>query len=219
MDQNIFWTKKLEPITLIGDCHTFRIQLAHHYLGISSIPFRSYGKGGLKAWTYDPDRFIETDYRDEEDKSYSSIKDEGVVIIWLGYNDIKTALPSHKDAFETVDKLIETLNQNFTKAKIIIAAPLMQFKETIMAFPGEHDEHTFGERLEQNDLFIKHLEEKALENNFMYLSQDHISKVIGTTELDISMTENQDKLNDGLKMHYYCKIYGLFINEAIKLQN
>lgn len=208
----------MEPITLIGDCHAFRVQLSHHRIGISEIPFMAWGKGGLKAWTFEPELRMGPNWLDEEGKEYSQVKDEGVVIIWLGYNDIKAALPAHKDAYVTAEKLVATVKSNFKNSKIIIVEPLMQFKECIMAFPGELDYFTFEERLEQNELFITHLRYLCNINNFNYLDQNHIANAIGTTELDLSLTEDISHPSDGLKNHYYDKIYGLFVNEALKLQ-
>jgi len=205
----------MKKITLVGDCHSFNIGLAHDELGMNFIPFTVWGKGGYKAWQFYPQQLFETGLVSDSGVSFSEIVDEGVVFIWLGYNDIKTALPCYKDSYETVDRLVKNSRSYFKKAKLVFIEPLVQFNETLMMFPGEHDDYSYIERKEQNDLFLERLRFLKLAYNLNIISQEDICGILGFKKPTPDMTQQADSL----QLKYYIKLYGFLINYAMNINN
>lgn len=209
-------------IALIGDCHSARIYQSHLRAG-SKVDFKVFSYGGLKAWDIDFNSLNDLGYVDVENEStsltFSDIKDEGVVMIWLGYVDSKTHLPKYQNASICAEQLVRKAVDYFKNATLIFIDPLPQFEETIMRYDGEHHYYDYDERLTQDHIFRNNLRKWAGKlGNHHIISQSEIFDALGITSLNLSHTQSlSDHPQDRLKDYLSDLLYELFINKALKL--
>jgi hypothetical protein len=228
-------------ITLIGDCHSTRIY--EHWDPSQNVDFKAWGKAGQKAWSFDPlekykkNRFsskfetlppylglinseIEEDTKENLKISFSSIEDEGTILLWLGYVDIKVALPKYQNAEECVDRYIESSLNYFQNANLIFIEPFPQFIPYIGIKEEGHEEWSWQDRKKSNDDFIFHLNKKLSSYNIKnIISQEMIFKTLNFSQNE--MLEDKAKIYPGippidtfseLNMK---KLYNMFIREAL----
>ena len=230
-------------ISLIGDCHSSRILKEHLLNNEFDINFTVWSKGGMKLGYpngFNPqvlfDKNKKSDGLEEKIKNidnyytteFDKIKDRGVIIIWLGYIDIKLFLPKLNNSYEIINNSINNINNYFKNAKILFAEPLPQFKQFISIKEENLEEINYEKRLQANNNFINDLQNILKEKN-MYpaIKQEEVKKIIGLAELDIKDTlpginynsKSYEILHDKdalLPEHYY-KIYQLFIQKSLDI--
>lgn len=223
----------MKKVTLIGDCHSARI--FEHYDPLNCpILFQAWGKGGTNAWNNDPKKMSEEKALStgtEEPSLYYSPKNNGaisfekivnqdLILVWLGYVDIRQMLPGHKDAENCVKQYVKRFVEYFNESEVRFIEPLPQFIPILLKSPGLHPEYTYNERIEQNNEFIKFLKKYSNEYNLKPpISQEQIFKALELSAEE--MTEDKTRVNlnhpvDALKQEYMGKIYNLFISEASK---
>lgn len=210
---------------VVGDCHTSRIQ-EHYDASVSPIKFVFWGRASKKIWDLDFEQMSLEDapssghemqkFENEGVVNFSQIKDDGVVLSWMGYVDIRTWLSQHDNAEIVIQRYMSQLNKKFKNSKVYIVEPLPQFTEMLLKYDGISPYFTHEERLDQNKKFLTHLHEYSKKNNFkIIINQDDILKCLGVRELTPGMTHNlAPHPVDGLKAEYSKKIFELFESKA-----
>lgn len=215
-----------KKLYLIGDCQSTRI-FEHYNDSEKRVEFKAWGKGGFSAWKFNPydllkmnrySSLMETPKPKGGRVGWSEIQDDGIVIAWFGYIDIKYLLPKYKNADECVQRYVNFLLQYFKNSQIILAEPHPQFQENIIPYWEEVDEFSYEERMEQNNDFCAALNKYAATHNLHVISQKDIYDAAGIKEMTL---EHSDKTKghdvDGLSMEITKKLYDMFINTAITL--
>lgn len=223
----------MKKVTLIGDCHSARI-LEHWDPKTCPIDFKSWGKGGSTAWLSNPEDLalskavssgtekepLYTEYNNSLFISFDKIKDQDLILPWLGYVDIRQYLPNHKNTEICVENYVNRFVKYFNKSEIRFIEPLPQFIPLLIKWPGLHPEFSFEERIKENNEFIKllriHSKKLGLQEP---ISQDQIFDALGFSQNE--MTEDKSIKNsvhpvDGFTQEHMGKIYNLIISEALK---
>ena len=223
----------MTKVQIIGDCHVSRVY-EHHYPEKTDIDFVFWGRRGVKAFAVDFDHMKEAHIEssgieqsrgiDHFPMDFAEIEDEGLVMIWIGYVDIRQFLPKYKNADEIAKRLIDHVSSYFKNARVKLIEPLPQFYEMILKYEGISPSYTYEERQEQNSQFIAALEKYRIEAGFEEsIRQQEILDALGVERLDQSMTHTDAPHPvDGLKPEYNKKIYELFerkAKEALDTQN
>jgi hypothetical protein len=223
----------MKKVTLIGDCHSARV-LEHHNPESCPVIFQSWGKGGNNAWQTDPFVWAKENHQSAgtediplyilanfETKMYfKDIKDQDLILPWLGYVDVRQMLPGHDDADFVVKQYVDRFVKYFAGSEVRFIEPHPQFIPLFMKFPGLHPEYTFEQRLEQNNTFIESLRKYSDEHGLKKpISQEQIFEAMGFGQDE--MTEDKTDQPgphpfDKLKKKYVAKIYELIISEAAK---
>jgi len=218
----------MTKIYAIGDCHLSRVQ-EHYNPSESDVDFVIWGKAAKKIWDIN---FAEMLTLDEVSSGkeqqrfdgdgvtlFSQIKDEDVLFAWFGYVDIRTFLSKYNNADEVAKRYIDQLKSYFKNSLIVIIEPLPQFTEMLLKYEGISPSYTYGERLNQNKLFIESLHKYASDAGITnFITQDDIRKAIGSDELTPAMTHTKAPHPvDGLKDEYNQNIFFLFERYAKKI--
>lgn len=215
---------------LIGDCHTTRV--FSHWNPQKCLPtFNAWGKGGMTAWSFDP-------YKLEEDNEISwgiervnhnikkpaiefragfkEFKNPDLVLVWLGYVDIRSKLPRHKNAKEVVYKYLDRISSYYSNSIIQIVEPLPQFREFLLKSENLSPKYTYEERLEQNYEFCKYLNQYIEDYGMLKpITQQEIKDAIGIQELTAEHAATwAPHPQDSLKEEYWQMVYDLFISRA-----
>lgn len=221
----------MQKVYIFGDCHTARLQ-EHMDPKDLQVDLKMWGKAGTNIWHLD----LETLLKDNTESSgvetyaktgiaredtivgFSEIKDDGIVMPWVGYVDIRQFLPRYKNADEVAKKYVEEVMKNYPNSKIWFIEPLPQFTEMLLKYEGISPSYTYEERQNQNDLFIESLSKYCLENNLSQpISQQEIYDAVGVQEFTTDMTpQDRPHPTDCLTRSDMEKIYNLVIN---KIQN
>lgn len=230
----------MNKISLIGDCHSSRV-LTEHLYSKNNIDFVVWSKGGLKLSYgeikgFDPfilysknslsdpfegDPFINA--LGLYERPFSTIKDDGVILIWIGYVDIKNILPTCNNSDKIIEKSIINLKNFFKNGKLLFVEPFPQFYNFHSPKNEKHIEHSFKERQQQNEIFIKNLKFLLKKHNLPQpISQKNIIECTGIKTFDETVMEpsgidENGKLiyeRDALLQKYYKNIYQLFIEKA-----
>jgi hypothetical protein len=231
----------MKKVALIGDCHSTRIY--EHWDPGQNIDFKAWGRAGQKAWSFDPAKefsqntlsskfetipsyvgFVSPETEDKIKQklkiSFSKIDDEGIILLWLGYVDIKVSLPEHGNTEKCVDKYVETSLNYFKKANVRFIEPFPQFIPYIGVKNENHKEWAWEHRKKINDEFIYHLNKKL--NSIKtkpIISQEKIFNTLGFSQND--MFEDKAKsykgfpLIDTFSELNMKKLYNMFIQEAL----
>lgn len=214
----------MKKVAIFGDCQTSRVW-EHHRPEEIDFELKMWGKGGINAIHFDPNKFhkeniissgVEVHRPDmnwETVVTFEEVEESDIILLWIGYVDIRQWLPKYKNADEVAKNFVESAISYFKNKTIRFIEPLPQFVETIMKYEGLHEKYSYEERLEQNEAFIESLRKYCKENNLMSpVSQKDIYDAIGENKLTASMTHNfAPHPVDGLKPEYNKKIYDLFI--------
>jgi hypothetical protein len=152
---------------------------------------------------------------------FSDIKDDGILLLWFGYVDVRTFLSRYDNADEVAKRYIKEIVNNFKNSTIVIIEPLPQFTEMILKYEGISSHYTYQQRLNQNKKFLDSLHKYAHDagiTNFIF--QSEILDAVGVKELTPDMTHNKAPHPvDGLKDEYNSKILDLFIKKSLELLN
>ena len=231
-----------KSVYLFGDCHLSRVQ-EHYNDGTMESKFwggreprmckkemKFWGKAGTKIWALDFNNLYEENALSSGHEScpskeacrcvtqFRDIKDDGVVMLWLGYIDVRQFLSKYNNAEDVVKHYIKSIKDYFKNSTIVIIEPLPQFTEMLLKYEGISQSYTYEERLNQNSIFLNILRsECAKENINLFITQEEILNAIGTKELTPEMTHKKAPHPvDGLQDQYNSRIYDLFESYAIK---
>lgn len=223
----------MKKIYLIGDCHVSRV--SEHYRNVKAVPALTdvifWGRASKKGWDLDFKKM----YKEEELSSgkeeqlfygdgvipFSEIKDDGILLSWFGYVDVRTFLSNYDNADEVAERYIRQIVDNFKNSTIVIIEPLPQFTEMLLKHEGISPYFTYEQRLNQNRKFLDSLHKyakKAGITNFIF--QSEILNALGVKQLTPDMTHNKAPHPvDGLKDEYNIKILNLFIEKSLGFLN
>jgi hypothetical protein len=219
----------MKKVYLIGDCHASRI-LEHWNPETCPVDFKVWGKAGNKAFHFDPVKLFEEneDSSGVEDHNlyihyerlslpYQDIKDDGLILAWLGYVDIRQYLSKYDNADQIVKLYMNSIINFYPNSEIRFIEPLPQFTEMLLKFEGISPSYTYSQRLEQNFKFIQALNKYSLEYGLQKpISQSQIKKAVGLDEFTTEHTiKDRPHPQDALEKIYMSKIYDLFISECV----
>jgi hypothetical protein len=218
----------MKKVYLIGDCHLSRV--SEHYDendGQTQMVF--WGKAAKKIWDLDFEKMQQEkelssgkeqqEFFEDGVIPFSEIKDDGIILSWFGYVDIRTFLSDYDNADKVAKKYIAELTKTFKNSIIVIIEPLPQFTEMLLKYEGISPYYTYEQRLDQNEKFINSMHKYAQEagvSNFIF--QSEILECLGVKELTPEMTHTKAPHPvDGLKDEYSEKILNLFTKKALSL--
>jgi hypothetical protein len=223
----------MKKVTLIGDCHTARI-LEHWNPETCPVQFQAWGRGGSSAWFFEPEVWAENMEKSSSTETenvhgvdrrslflnFDEIKDQDLILVWLGYVDIRQYLGKYKDADFTAERMVERFVSYFKNTKIRFIEPLPQFTEMLMKHDELHDQFTYEERLEQNKQFVESLNKYCKKYNLEKpITQQQICNALGFEFKDFTpdkTPQNRPHPIDSLEQNYMSHVYDLIISEASK---
>jgi len=218
----------MKNIYMLSDCHLSRA-IEHYYPEKYEVNFIPWPKAGLKMHGFNIESLKETDELssgveiqrtvNHEPQPFSIIKDDGVLVIWMGYVDIRTFLSRYENADETVKNFIDDIKKNFPGSQVVIIEPLPQFTEMLLKHEGISPYYTHEQRLNQNKLVLSALHKYAKEAGFeIVITQQDILDALGVPELTPSMTHTDAPHPvDGLHPDHMVKIWNLFAEKLSPL--
>lgn len=205
---------------LVGDCQSTRIY-ENHFQG----DFIVWGKGGMSAWKFDPERFtkqnlvsarLESPRFNRGRTNWRDIKDDSAIMFWFGYIDVKYLLPKYNNADECAKRYIDTILAHFPNSRKIIIEPHPQFTESMLLEWEDVADYSYSDRMKQNDLFCAALFHYASFHNLEVITQKQILECIGIDQLTVEhANSNHIHIVDGLKEEYTKKIYNMLMNYNI----
>lgn len=213
---------------MLSDCHLSRA-IEHYYPEKHDVTFVPWPKAGLKMHGYNTQDLIDADEMSSgveiergiahNPQPFSTIKDDGVLAIWMGYVDIRTFLSKYKNADETVKKFIYDIKKHFPNSKVVLIEPLPQFTEMLLKYEGISPYYTHEQRIDQNREFLDALHKYAEEVGFeIAITQKDILNALGVVELVPSMTHTDAPHPvDGLHPDHMAKIWNLFAEKLSPL--
>lgn len=209
----------MKKVYLIGDCQSLR--LYGHHIPNKYIDFKIWGLGNTlaSAYYFDPEKLKEENvvsghpariHQTEpiKDLSFAEITDDGLIISWLGYQDIMFFLPKYDNAEIIVKQYLDKLISAFPNSKIIIAQPHPQFKEFLKE-DYDLEKYSYEQRMIQNNNFCNALEKYCSEYGIEIITQEQMLNFMGLKELNISNTAHGTI--DELEHQYLVKLYNLFM--------
>jgi hypothetical protein len=214
----------MNKIYIVGDCHTTRLE--HYHIGAgNNLDITFWGRAGQSMHSFDPEAFaasnlgstkIEQDTRTDlpEPKNWNDIKDDGIVVLWLGYIDAKNYLFRYDNAEDTAKQYLERISKYFPNSNIIVMDPHPQFVDN-MFIEGEQTEVVeFADRDRQNEYLCEALHKYASEYGInKIITQQEIFVALGLPQITKNETaEYFDEPQDGLDQKYIKNIYDLIIS-------
>jgi hypothetical protein len=222
----------MKSVHLIGDCHSTRIW-EHWNPETCPVDFKVWGVAGMTAYAFDPVKFEEEKYessgiesqsdyldmpREHWVRPFSEFKNPDLVLVWLGYVDIRQWLPKHNNTEEVVIKYLDRIREYYKDSVIQIIEPLPQFTEMLLKYEGISPSYTYEERQNINKIFIDTLNKYVIQHRMPYpITQDDIKKAVGLKEFtpeDCATWAPHPQ--DSLKREYWAKIYNLFMEKSSK---
>jgi hypothetical protein len=217
-----------KKLYLIGDCQSTRI-FEHYTDNETRVELKAWGRGGHSAWKFNPydllkmnrySSLMETPKPKGGRVGWSEIQDDGIVIAWFGYIDIKYLLPKYKNAAECVKRYVDFLLQYFPNSQLILAEPHPQFKENIIPYWEEVDEYSYDERLQQNNEFCAALNEYGSALGLRIITQKEIFEATGLQQFTLDCSDKTKGHDvDGLNQELTQKLYDMFIDIAVYKNN
>lgn len=207
----------MHTISLIGDCHLARV---YEYHKDSSPNIKFWGTAGLRIFGLD---FLElsnnnklssgTEIGNKDPVAFKDIEDSEIVVLWIGYVDIRQHLPKYKNAEIIVKEYVENALSFFKDKIVIFADPLPQFDKMYLKYEGISPEYTYDEREKQNKEFLFYLKKYAAEYGCPEpISQKEIFDAIGVESLDDKVLRNiAPHPVDSLSEKYNERLYNFFI--------
>lgn len=222
----------MKTVHLIGDCHSTRIW-EHWNPETCPVDFKVWGVAGMTAYAFDPVKFEEekmessgiesqSDYLDMPREywvmPFNEFKSPDLVLVWLGYVDIRQWLPKHKNTEEVVIKYLDRIREYYKDSVIQIVEPLPQFTEMLLKYEGISPSYTYEERQDINKIFVDTLNKYVIEHRMPApITQDEIKEAVGLKEFtpeDCATWAPHPQ--DSLKREYWAKIYDLFMRKSSK---
>jgi len=228
----------MKKVYLIGDCHTTRVW-EHWNPDTAPVDFKAWGMAGLTAWSFNPDTYSAENKKSEglENvnlyidkpqewwiKDFNEFKDPDIVLIWLGYVDIRQRLVDYNNAKEDAYQMLDRVRSYYKNSVIQIIEPLPQFTEMLLKYDGISPTFTYEDRQNQNNIFCGALKEYTQQHNMLTpITQQEIKDAVGIQEFTIDYATDvipldqpwHNKKKDALKKEYWAKIYDLFISKSV----
>ena len=211
----------MKNVYMLSDCHLSRA-IEHYYPEKHEVNFIPWSKAGLKMHGFNMESLRQADEISSGveiqrtvnhiGQPISIIKDDGVLVIWMGYVDIRTFLSRYENADETVKNFIDDIKNNFPNSKVVVIEPLPQFTEMLLKHEGISPYYTHEQRLNQNRQVLDSLHKYAKEAGYeIVITQQDILAALGVPELTPSMTHTDAPHPvDGLHPDHMMKIWDLF---------
>jgi hypothetical protein len=217
---------------IIGDCHTSRIR-EFYDKDAEDLNIVFWGRGGEAFHRFDPDEYKrlnqESSYMEihaplpkyielNTTVPFNEIKDDGVIIFWLGYIDVKYFLNKWNNAEWVIERFMDRIRSYFPNSKICFVEPFPQFIDWLSA-EDEHKEISYEDRQIQNKLLNDALHAAAKKNEMdIIITQKDILDAIGKEYIDkndfIDLTPVFGSIVDGLSKSNMKLIYDLFLKVA-----
>ena len=228
----------MKKVYLIGDCHATRVW-EHWNPETCPVDFKAWGMAGLTAWSFDPELYSAESKQSEGLEStnqyvdkpqewwirdFNEFKDPAIVLVWLGYVDIRQRLVDYDNAIEDAYQMLDRVRNYYKNSIIQIIEPLPQFTEMLLKYDGISPTFTYEDRQNQNNIFCGALREYAQEHNMLPpITQQSIKDAVGIQEFTIEYAADvinpdqpwHNKKKDALKKEYWEKIYNLFIIKSV----
>lgn len=213
---------------MLSDCHLSRA-IEHYYPEKHNFTFIPWPKAGLKMYGFSIEEMKEANENssgveiprtiDHPKLPFSVVEDDGVLVLWLGYVDIRTFLSKYKNADETVKRFIFDIKKNFPNSRVVVFEPLPQFTEMLLKHEGISPYYTHEQRIDQNREFLAALHLYSKQAGFeIGLTQQEILDALGVPELTPSMTHvDAPHPVDGLHPDHMVKIWDLFAKKFEEL--
>lgn len=219
----------MKKIFIFGDCHTARVW-EHYDPSESLLDIRMWGKGGTKIYNIDFDKFLNEDAESsgmestpmnlkfEPKVKFSEYAAADLVVLWLGYIDIRQFLPKYKNSDTVAKEYIDKIKKFFIGKDVVLIEPLPQFTEMLLKYDDISPSYEYTERQNQNKIFLKKVKKYARKSGIkVIVTQKDILKAINKKSLTPDMTHNKAPHPvDGLQDQYNKKIYELFYKKIIK---
>jgi hypothetical protein len=215
----------MNKIYIIGDCHTTRLNQYHIKAG-NDLDISFWGKAGLTMHAFDPISFANDNLQStqiEQDeitnlpdpKKWEDIKDDGIVVLWLGYVDAKNYLFKYNNAESTARQYLERIGSYFPNSKIILMDPHPQFVDNMHIESEQISVVNYAERKIQNDYLCEALRNNAEEFGIKnIITQDEIFLALGLPQITKNETASYFEYpQDGLDQRYIKNIYDLIISK------
>jgi hypothetical protein len=214
----------MKKAIFVGDCHLARVYEYHDETNCP-IDIKFWGLAGLKVFNLD---FFEleknkkvssgTEIGNKDAIIFEPIEDETLVILWIGYVDIRQYLPKYNNAKELVKNYVDNAIKYFKNCKILFIEPLPQFDKMYLKYEGISPSYTYEERETQNKLFNKYLDEYLNELGLTKsVKQEKLFNVLGVKQLDENVLRKiAPHPVDSLSEEYNKKLYDFFTDLAIK---
>jgi len=212
----------MQNVYLIGDCNVLRIAECHNFKN-SNINFQVWGVGGANIFNFDALGYKSSDtisYNFESGLpeswpkllSFKDIKDDGLILCWFGYIDVKNYLPKYNTIVDQmVIRYIKNLKENFPESKIRIIEPHPQFVETIVRKEEGLPEYSYELREIENKKLCESLQKHSLRLGLgPTITQQQIYQSTGLNEFTMNHIE---KNTDRLLYKYRVSIYNMLMQE------
>jgi hypothetical protein len=220
----------MKSVHLIGDCHSTRVW-EHWNPETCPVDFKVWGVAGMTAYAFDPIKFeaeklkssgIETSNQYIAEpveywvKPFDEFKSPDIVMLWLGYVDIRQWLPKHQNTRDIVIQYLDRIREYYKGSVIQLIEPLPQFTEMLLKYEGISPSYTYGERQNINNIFIDTLNDYAKEHGMIApITQQEIKNAVGLKEFTPENCATwAPHPQDSLKREYWAKIYDLFMSKA-----
>ena len=229
----------MKKVYLLGDCHTTRVY-EHWNPETCPVDFKAWGLAGMTAWTFDPfeleneeklsngieniNEYVKKEYSFV--KKFNEFKDPDIVLVWLGYVDIRQRLPEWDNAEKDAYQILDRIRAYYTNSVIQVIEPLPQFTEMLLKYDGISPVQTYEERQRQNHIFCAALNEYTKNHNMLKpITQQEIKDAVGIQEFTIEHAADVFPLDqpwhnnkkDALKKDRWAEIYNLFINKSVDI--
>ena len=213
-------------IYLIGDCHSVRVLENGRFNQINKkANVNVWGKAGLSCWKLNikemqKDNLISSRLETGEEPmeiNFNSVRDNGLIMPWLGYVDIRQHLPKYNNVELIIKKYVDDIILNYPNSKLKFIEPLPQFTEMLMKYEGFNEYYSYEDRIHQNNLFISSLRSYCKHLKIEEpISQHKIYESVGVTRFtpDLCPTDRPHPV-DALLGHHYKDLYDLFVKEAL----
>lgn len=203
---------------LIGDCHLSRVYEYHNELN-ENIDIKFWALAGLKIFNINFNLLenqlsSKTEIGNKDSFLFQKPEDGSLVILWIGYVDIRQNLPKHKNADEIIKKYVLHVKEYFKNCKVIFVEPLPQFDKMYLKYEGISASYSYEERIEQNNIFINSLKKYAKEFlSTIPINQNEIFNILEIKELNENVLRKiAPHPADSLSEEYNYKLYKFFIN-------
>ena len=221
----------LKKVYFVGDCHMSRIQ-EHWDPNNCPVELKIWGKAGTKAYNLDINYlYEENEFSSGTERSskfvpdkrdtvvdFQDIKDDGIIMPWVGYIDIRQFLPKYKNADHVVKNYVDQFVNFYKNSTIRFIEPLPQFTEMLLKYEGIHPSYSYEDRQNINKEFIDSLRKYSESYGLQQpVSQKSIYDSVGVSEFTTDLTpSDMPHPSDSLQQIHMKKIYDLFVDEALK---
>jgi hypothetical protein len=215
-------------IYLIGDCHVVRVLEHGRFKSIAKeAEITIWGRAGLSCFHLDIENLqntnalsspLETGSAPELTIDYNLIKNDGIIMPWIGYVDIRQFLVKYKNAEIVVKKYVDDFIRSYPNSILQFIEPLPQFVDMYMKYEGFNETYSYEARQAENQDFINALRSYCKELNLPEpLSQDKIYTAVGVDIFTDAVVQKENRPHpvDALLNTYYGELYELFIKTGI----